>query len=138
MTFVAYALSHFSRKAYTSVKMQLINKAMLGRVLLSDMDTAFMLSYAFGSFVSGNLADTMHAPTIIGLGLIGSGVSLLFLLVGVLRDIVSCGSLLYTYTYFLLLWATHGAFQSTGGPVHFKIVIPVRHHLQDSCRSEQL
>lgn len=116
-TFIAYAMSHFSRKAYTSVKLNLIGSAGLSRLLLSDMDTVFMLSYASGSFVSGSLADRMHAPSIVALGLMGSGMSLLFLIFGIHRDIPNCGSTAYANMYFLLLWATFGVFQSAGGPV---------------------
>ena len=35
-----------------------------------------------GSFFSGSLGDRYHAPTIVGVGLIGSGLAILFLAVG--------------------------------------------------------
>ncbi|CAN0252370.1 unnamed protein product, partial [Discosporangium mesarthrocarpum] len=38
-TFVAYAMSHFSRKCYTNVKRQLANRASMSTNLLSRLDT---------------------------------------------------------------------------------------------------
>ena len=38
--------------------------------------------FSVGSFFSGSLGDRYHAPTIVGVGLIGSGLSILFLAVG--------------------------------------------------------
>jgi sugar phosphate permease len=78
---------------------------------MSQMDSVFMLFYAgdkivqlldlddflirdltyygkllllceVGSFFSGSLGDRYHAPTIVGVGLIGSGLAILFLAVG--------------------------------------------------------
>ena len=39
-------------------------------------------SHTVGSFFSGSLGDRYHAPTIVGIGLIGSGMAILFLAVG--------------------------------------------------------
>jgi sugar phosphate permease len=41
VTFVAYANSHFSRKSYTNVKVQLKGSVGLDPILLSQMDTTF-------------------------------------------------------------------------------------------------
>lgn len=78
LTFIAYAMSHFSRKSYTNVKIQMKSQASMDPILLSQMDTAFMFFYAIGSFFSGRLGDTFHAPTIIGFGLIGSAACVFF------------------------------------------------------------
>jgi sugar phosphate permease len=67
LTFIAYALSHLSRKAYTTCKVEM-KDAGLDPLILSAMDTVFMFCYALGSVIGGHLGDTYHAPTIIGLG----------------------------------------------------------------------
>ena len=57
VTFVNYAMSHISRKCYTNVKTDLV-KSGVDKIILSQMDTAFMFTYAIGSFISGRLGDT--------------------------------------------------------------------------------
>jgi sugar phosphate permease len=119
-TFVAYAMSHFSRKCYTNVKVQL---KLLGMdpILLSQMDTTFMFFYAIGSFFSGQLGDTYHAPTVVGLGLIGSAACVLTLALGIWDDIEN-STYWISHFFFLSVWLVHGLFQSTGGPVNTAIM----------------
>ena len=57
VTFVNYAMAHFSRKCYTNVKTDLV-EAGVDKIILSQMDMAFMFTYAIGSFISGRLGDT--------------------------------------------------------------------------------
>lgn len=57
VTFVNYAMAHFSRKCYTNVKTDLV-KVGVDKIILSQMDMAFMFTYAIGSFISGRLGDT--------------------------------------------------------------------------------
>ena len=57
VTFVNYAMAHFSRKCYTNVKTDLV-AAGVDKIILSQMDMAFMFTYAIGSFISGRLGDT--------------------------------------------------------------------------------
>eukprot|EP01041_Mallomonas_annulata_P010554 gene10554-22013_t len=116
LTFFAYAMSHFSRKSYTNVKVQLKTKAGIDPILLSQMDTTFMFFYAIGSFFSGKLGDTFHAPTVIGIGLLGSACCVFALVVGVWTD-VAHSSVAYAHFYFMFFWLIHGLVQSTGGPV---------------------
>jgi sugar phosphate permease len=66
-TFIAYAMSHWLRKAYTTCKVEMTESG-LDPLILSAMDTVFMFCYSIGSVVSGHLGDNFHAPTIIGLG----------------------------------------------------------------------
>ena len=49
-------MAHFSRKCYTNVKMDLV-AAGVDKIILSQMDMAFMFTYAIGSFISGRLGD---------------------------------------------------------------------------------
>jgi sugar phosphate permease len=125
LTFVAYAMSHFSRKSYTNVKVQMKGEAGMDPILLSQMDTAFMFFYAIGSFFSGRLGDTFHAPTIIGLGLFGSSICVFLLVFGIYEDYAKTSAVGFTYFYFLITWTIHGLFQSTGGPVRFSLFLPL-------------
>jgi len=121
LTFFAYAMSHFSRKSYTNVKVQLKGKAGVDPILLSQMDTTFMFFYAIGSFFSGKLGDTYHAPTVVGIGLLGSALCVFALVVGVETD-VAHSSVAYSHFYFMFIWLVHGLVQSTGGPVNTAIM----------------
>ena len=71
ITFLNYAMAHFSRKCYTNVKTDLIASG-VDKIILSQMDTAFMFTYAIGSFISGRLGDTFPQNVVIGVGLLGS------------------------------------------------------------------
>lgn len=117
LTFIAYAMSHFSRKSYTNVKVQMKGQSGMDPILLSQMDTAFMFFYAIGSFFSGRLGDTFHSPTIIGLGLLGSATCVFVLVFGIYEDFAKNSAVGFAYFYFLTTWTIHGLFQSTGGPV---------------------
>ena len=71
ITFLNYAMAHFSRKCYTNVKTDLMASG-VDKIILSQMDTAFMFTYAIGSFISGRLGDTFPQNVVIGVGLLGS------------------------------------------------------------------
>merc|ERR1719482_1272844 len=71
VTFVNYAMSHISRKCYTNVKTDLV-AAGVDKIILSQMDTAFMFTYAIGSFISGRLGDMFPQNAVIGVRLLGS------------------------------------------------------------------
>ena len=49
VTFVNYAMAHFSRKCYTNVKTDLV-EAGVDKIILSQMDTAFMFTCAARSY----------------------------------------------------------------------------------------
>lgn len=51
-TFVNYAMAHWTRKCYTNVKVQLM-AAGVSAYTLAAMDSAFMFTYAGGSFITG-------------------------------------------------------------------------------------
>ena len=121
-TFLAYAMSHFSRKSYTNVKVQLKGEVGLDPILLSQMDTVFMFFYAIGSFFSGKLGDTYHAPTVIACGLFGSALCLFVLIIGIDNDIGHSTMVGLPRFFFLSIWLLHGLFQSTGGPVNTAIM----------------
>ena len=145
VTFVNYAMAHFSRKCYTNVKTDLV-AAGVDKIILSQMDMAFMFTYAIGSFISGRLGDTfpqkcavlsstraqriLQAPillclcarsVIIGLGLLGSllclGLIWFFQVIDIVNENYALGFFLFVFAQFL-----HGLFQSTGGPVNTSIM----------------
>lgn len=93
-------MSHFSRKAYTNVKTQLRDDDM-DPILLSGMDTIFMTCYAVGSFFSGNIGDTYHAPTVVGVGLVGSGLCVAALVAGIWADLPH-GSAVVSQAFFMV------------------------------------
>jgi OPA family glycerol-3-phosphate transporter-like MFS transporter 1/2 len=120
ITFVNYAMSHFSRKCYTNVKTDLVDSG-VDKVILSQMDTAFMFTYAVGSFISGRLGDMFPQNVIIGVGLIGStlclGMIQFFEWTGVVHTNYPLGFFFFVFAQFI-----HGLFQSTGGPVNTSIM----------------
>ncbi|KAG5183793.1 major facilitator superfamily domain-containing protein [Tribonema minus] len=121
MTFVAYAMSHFSRKSYTNVKKQMKTDAGMTTELFSRMDTGFMFAYAIGSFFSGQLGDRLRPTTVVAAGLIGSAACVMALVFGLWGDVVHENPI-WANTYFLSAWLLHGLFQSTGGPVNTAIM----------------
>eukprot|EP01084_Bolivina_argentea_P024114 44994_1 len=120
-TFVAYAMSHFSRKCYTNIKVHLIKYGGMNKVLLSGLDTAFMFSYAVGSFFSGSLGDRLYPPMVVGSGLIGSFICLMILVVAVNWELMSFSNWLGPIIL-VANWVIFGVMQSTGGPVNTAIM----------------
>ena len=113
-------MAHFSRKCYTNVKMDLV-AAGVDKIILSQMDMAFMFTYAFGSFVSGRLGDIFPQNVVIGIGLLGSTLCLGMIWFFQVTDVIHAN---YNYGFFLFVLAQfiHGLFQSTGGPVNTSIM----------------
>jgi len=120
VTFVNYAMAHFSRKCYTNVKTDLVH-AGVDKIILSQMDMAFMFTYAVGSFISGRLGDMFPQNVIIGVGLLGSTLCLGLILVFYWMDVVHSD---YSFAFFLYVLAqfVHGLFQATGGPVNTSVM----------------
>ena len=114
-SFISVANSHFTRKCYTNIKTQLLDGG-VNPCLMSLMDAVFMLFYAVGSFFFGNLGHGAHAPSVVGMGLIGSGLSILLLAVGFWVEIREKVHPMLGNVVFLVLWMFHGIMQSTGGP----------------------
>jgi len=109
-------MAHFSRKCYSTVKQQLQVEAGYSPLILSEMDTVFMGTYAVGNIISGKLGDTFSPTTVLSIGLFGSGMCLFLINVSLWFDFlamsVSLGNFFILAVYFLF-----GLFQSTGGPV---------------------
>lgn len=58
-------MAHFSRKCYSTIKQQLQNEAGYSALVLSEMDTVFMATYAAGNIINGKLGDTFNVRTMI-------------------------------------------------------------------------
>jgi len=116
VTFGGYFMAHFSRKCYSTVKQQLEVSAGFSPLILSEMDTVFMATYAAGNIINGKLGDTFNPTTILAIGLFGSGVCLFLINIALWFDFVgfneSLGNFFILSVYFLF-----GFFQATGGPV---------------------
>jgi sugar phosphate permease len=98
------------------VKQQLQTEAGYSALLLSEMDTVFMATYAAGNIINGKLGDTFNPTTILAIGLFGSGSCLFLINVAIWFDFegmsVALGNFFILAVYFIF-----GFFQATGGPV---------------------
>lgn len=109
-------MAHFSRKCYSTVKQQLQTEAGYSSLILSEMDTTFMGTYAIGNIISGKLGDTFSPTTVLAIGLFGSGACLFLINVSLWFDFVGFSASLGNF-FILAVYFLFGFFQSTGGPV---------------------
>ena len=116
ITFGGFFMAHFSRKCYSTVKQQLQTTAGFSSLVLSEMDTVFMATYAAGNIINGKLGDTLNPTTALSIGLFGSGACLFLINVALWFDFLAFnaafGNFFILFVYFLF-----GFFQATGGPV---------------------
>jgi sugar phosphate permease len=115
VTFGSYFMSHFSRKCCSTVKQQLQSEAGYSDLILSEIDTVFMATYAIGNIVCGKLGDTFSLTTVLSIGLFGSGACLFLLSVSLWVDLESINNSLGN-AFILMLFGLFGFFQSTGVP----------------------
>jgi len=116
VTFGGYFMAHFSRKCYSTVKQQLQKEAGYSALILSEMDTTFMATYAIGNIISGKLGDTFSPTTVLAIGLFGSGACLFLINISLWFDFVGFSMALGNF-FILAVYFLFGFFQSTGGPV---------------------
>lgn len=109
-------MAHFSRKCYSTIKQQLQDDAGYSALLLSEMDTVFMGTYAIGNIISGKLGDTLRPTTVLAVGLFGSGACLFLISLGLWFEFEQISVALGDF-YILAIYFLFGFFQSTGGPV---------------------
>ena len=92
-----------------SVKVQLMSVGVSAYVLAA-MDSAFMFTYAGGSFITGPLGDRFSPTAVVGIGLLGSTVCLALITFGstapAIATSASLSMLWFAGTQFL-----HGFFQ---------------------------
>lgn len=116
VTFGGYFMAHFSRKCYSTVKQQLQEQAGYSALILSEMDTVFMGTYAIGNIISGKLGDTFSPTTVLSIGLFGSGICLFLMNVSLWFEFVKFSEALGNF-FIIGVYFLFGFFQSTGGPV---------------------
>ena len=104
------------RSSQSTVKQQLQNDAGYSALLLSEMDTIFMATYAAGNIINGKLGDTFDPTIILAIGLWGSGICLLFINVAIWFDFHGMSAMLGN-VFILSVYFLFGFFQATGGPV---------------------
>lgn len=109
-------MAHFSRKCYSTVKQQLQETAGYNPLILSEMDTVFMGTYAAGNIISGKLGDTFNPTTVLAIGLFGSGICLFLINISLWFDFLSFSMTLGNF-FIIAVYFLFGFFQSTGGPV---------------------
>merc|ERR1719469_1770964 len=103
VTFFGYFMAHFSRKCYSTVKLNLVNEAGYSAFLIGAMDSVFMGTYAVGNIVSGNLGDRFRPTNILAVGLFGSGVCLFFITIGLIYDFEGMNAQLGNFFHSILL-----------------------------------
>jgi len=116
VTFGGYFMAHFSRKCYSTIKQQLQDEGGYSALLLSEMDTVFMATYAAGNIINGKLGDTFDPTIILAIGLFGSGICLFLITVAIWFDFHGMSALLGN-GFILAVYFLFGFFQATGGPV---------------------
>mmetsp|Transcript_10128 Transcript_10128/g.13389 ORF Transcript_10128/g.13389 Transcript_10128/m.13389 type:complete len:473 (-) Transcript_10128:170-1588(-) len=116
ITFGGYFMSHFSRKCYSTVKRPLQDLAHYSPLVLSEMDTIFMATYAAGNIINGKLGDTFDPTIILAIGLFGSGFCLLLINVAIWFDFEGISDT-FGVTFIDAVYFLFGFFQATGGPV---------------------
>jgi len=116
ITFGGYFMAHFSRKSYSTIKTQLQSEAGYPARVLSEMDTAFMATYAIGNIVNGKLGDTFNPTVILAIGLFGSGAALFLINAMIWYDVEHTNAAIGEITI-LVIYVMFGFFQATGGPV---------------------
>jgi len=116
VTFGGYFMAHFSRKCYSTIKQQLESDAGYSPLILSEMDTVFMGSYAAGNIISGKLGDTFNPTTVLAIGLFGSGTCLFLINISLWFEFLAF-SLMLGNVFIIAVYFLFGFFQSTGGPV---------------------
>ena len=109
-------MAHFSRKCYSTIKQQLQSEAGYSALLLSEMDTVFMATYAAGNIINGKLGDTFNPTTILAIGLFGSGGCLFLINMAIWLDFEGISEALGNF-FILGVYFLFGFFQATGGPV---------------------
>jgi sugar phosphate permease len=98
------------------VKQQLQDDAGYSAMVLSEMDTVFMATYAAGNIINGKLGDTFNPTTILAIGLCGSGACLFLINVAIWFDFEGFSEALGNF-FILAVYFLFGFFQATGGPV---------------------
>ena len=112
LTWLSYASYYFTRKNLAVVKSRLHDDLHISTAALGAVDTAYLVAYAVGQFLSGMLGDRIGPRRLITLGMLGSAAAAL------------CFGLSSSVLPMFVAFAVNGLFQSTGWPGNVKAMQP--------------
>uniref|UniRef100_A0A0G4HY31 Major facilitator superfamily (MFS) profile domain-containing protein n=1 Tax=Chromera velia CCMP2878 TaxID=1169474 RepID=A0A0G4HY31_9ALVE len=110
--YIAYATMYCSRKPFSVVKTLVQSDLNLSTVVLSNIDTAFLASYAVGQLVLPMVAESMGARTSLFICFLGSAFTLVVF------------SLADDAKVLVFVWLVNGLMNSPTFPVIVKMVSP--------------
>src|SRR5437667_9912404 len=104
LTWIAYASYYFGRKAFPVVKSTLQERFGLSVGMLGWIDTGYLIAYALGQFVNGDLGDRIGSRRLVGFGMLGVA--------------AACAAFGFSSAawLFLIAYVVNGIFQSSGWP----------------------
>lgn len=104
LTWLAYATYYLGRKGFSVTKARVSRELGFGAPLLATIDTAFLVAYALGQFMSGTVADRVGARRLITVGMLCSA--------------AACATFGHASIAFVFVAASavNGLSQSTGWP----------------------
>lgn len=141
VTFVSYALFHVTRKTFSNVKTtmsavwspfntsypdiydyeqwnshHMYENASDASLFLGTLDTAFMISYSVGLYISGALGDRFDLRKVLSFGMCSSAITVFIF--GTVSE--------WTHTYnqyaYVVFWCATGLLQSTGWPTVVAVI----------------
>lgn len=74
-TYISFCVVHCCRRSFASVKMLEVNTHRISIEDAASVDYAFMLTYAIGMVICGNIADSCRASVVLSLSLLGTGIA---------------------------------------------------------------
>jgi MFS transporter, OPA family, glycerol-3-phosphate transporter len=112
-TWMIYASLYLTRKPFSVVKPLLIEQESLDRSSLANIDTAFLVAYAFAQLIIGPIGDRIGSRSALSVSLVAAAtVTLLF----------ACSKPLLLPL--AALWFVNGASQSAAFPLCQKALFP--------------
>lgn len=115
LTWICYASYYLTRKNLAVVKSRLHTDLGVSTFELASLDTAYLIAYAAGQFLSGAVGDRIGSRRLLTLGLIGSASTALVF------------GLSSTFFPMFVAFAVNGVFQSTGWSGNLKAIQPFLH-----------
>ena len=102
---IGYSFFYVCRAALSVMKKPMIDAGVANAEELGRIGSAMLLTYAFGKFINGVLADRSNVARFMSTGLLASAA------------VVICFGFVKSVPLLIVLWALHGWFQSMGaGP----------------------
>lgn len=115
LTWLCYASYYLTRKNLAVVKSRLHTDLGVSTFELATLDTAYLIAYAVGQFLSGAVGDRIGSRRLLTVGLLGSATTALVF------------GLSSTFFPMFVAFAINGIFQSTGWSGNLKAIQPFLH-----------